>query len=135
ATAVVPLPMNGSNTTSPLLDQLIMWSLANASGKMAGCLCAVKSFAACPLPLKYLQTFVLTPNSLIFLFPLLVNPPSFSLLVIFPVLVPAQIFGLSSKMFTVLGRPLVKMNIYSKELKYLPLCGGADPLFSYMITS
>ena len=36
--AVVPLPVNGSSTTSPGFDHEMMWSLASASGKIAGCL-------------------------------------------------------------------------------------------------
>lgn len=35
--AVVPLPQNGSRTTSPLFDQDKMWSFAKRSGNTAGC--------------------------------------------------------------------------------------------------
>ena len=120
ATPVVPLPISGSNTMSPGLLQLMMWSFANLSGKTAGC--PVLLFLSAGIS----QTLYLAPNSFTFL-PILApffcrsSPLAFCLCVPLTA-VPAHLFFLSQIRFTLFGVPLLKINIYSKQAIYLFLC-------------
>src|ERR1017187_7387544 len=64
---VVPEPENISRIKSPSLLHEIIWSAANFSGYIAGCLYAISSLVQLPFPTAYSQILYLIPNSSIFL--------------------------------------------------------------------
>lgn len=119
AMAVVPEPMNGSNTSSSSCVHVSTWSMANCVGNGAGCFTPLKLVV-------YFQMLVLGDLSGTGFFSL----PEKSLC-------PAHLFTLSHIRFAV-GLPFEKINIYSKICVYLLLfllAGKVELFFSNIIVS
>src|SRR5699024_7035297 len=130
--------MNGSNTTSFSLLQLIIWSVANCSGNVAGCLYAVLSFVPNPPPTTYLHILFLGDFfGTGFIFLVSFKIPSLPLCVFLPQFVcPVHLFSLSQIKFPVPIFPLANTNIYSNICVYLLeslLAGNDDVFFSYIL--